>query len=93
MAVGDCEKEGVTMGEQSWTEERSGALLRRPLRIRAILAKLIVGLLGELEDVVRDGHDALVVFVKGGEKVVRVDAGAGSVRCKRCNRCRSTRMR
>src|SRR5260221_4172521 len=44
---------------------------------RGELAKLVVGLLGELEDVVGDGHDA--VFVKDGEKVVRVDAGAGSV--------------
>jgi len=46
---------------------------------RGELAKLVVGLLGELEDVVGDGHDAVVVFVKDGEKVVRVDAGAGSV--------------
>jgi len=46
---------------------------------RGELAKLVVGLLRELEDVVGDGHDALVVFVKDGEKVVRVDAGAGSV--------------
>jgi len=46
---------------------------------RRELAKLVVGLLGELEDVVGDGHHALVVFVKDGEEVVRVDAGAGSV--------------
>jgi hypothetical protein len=42
------------------------------------LVKLVVGLLGEFEDVVGDGHSVLVI-VKDGEKVVRVDAGGWGV--------------
>ena len=53
--------------------EASSALARREL------AKLVVGLLGEFEDVLGDGH-GVVVVVKDGEKVVRVDAGAWRVR-------------
>ena len=45
---------------------------------RRELAELVVGLLGEFEDVVGDGH-GVVVVVKDGEKVVRVDAGAWRV--------------
>lgn len=42
------------------------------------LVELVVGLLGEFEDVVGDGHDVLVL-VKDGEKVVRVDAGVWGI--------------
>jgi len=54
--------------------EASGALARR-----RELAELVVGLLGELEDVLGDGH-GVVVVVKNGQEVVRVDAGARRVR-------------
>lgn len=54
-------------------EASSTALARREL------AELVVGLLGELEDVLGDGH-GVVVVVKDGEEVVRVDAGARRVR-------------
>ena len=40
--------------------------------------ELVVGLLGEFEDVMGDGHGVIVV-VKDGEKVVRVDAGGWGV--------------
>ena len=46
---------------------------------RGELAEFVIILLGELEDILGDGH-GVVVVVKYGEEVVRVDAGARRVR-------------
>ena len=52
--------------------------VKAPVPARGQLAELIVRLLGEFEDVVRDSQG--VVVVEDGEEVVRVDASTWRIR-------------
>lgn len=53
--------------------------IKAPVLARGQLAELVVRLLGELEDVVGDSQ-GVVVVVKNGEEIVRVDASTWRIR-------------